>query len=356
VGAGVRRPELALVAAVVVAGVAAGCSGSGEADPPSSITLPRPTSTSMATTAPSTAPSTTAPAVTTTAPAPTAPVATAPATCPTWSDAIETGQLDVTLPETSGLATGRRSPGVLWAHNDSGNAPVVRAIDETGRLLAELALPVLALDWEDIAIGPGRDGSPALWVADIGDNLALRPTVTIYRLPEPVVAASPVPATPVPLAAAGLERFTVRYPDGPHDAETFLVDPATGDAFIVGKATDQDSTVPVYRLPASALVDGATIEAEPVGRIVGRRAGRIGPTAGDISADGTLVLVSNGREGLLWLRDPAQPVSALFAAQPAAPCEVRPDGGEAVAFSVDGRTLWAVNEGVGATLRRFDRA
>ena len=75
-----------------------------------------------------------------------------------------------------------------------------------------------------------------------------------------------------------------------------------------------------------------------------------------MSADGTLVLVSNGREGFLWLRDPAQPLAAVFAAQPAAPCDVRPGGGEAVAFSVDGAQLWAVNEGEEASLRRFDRA
>ena len=48
--------------------------------------------------------------------------------------------------------------------------------------------------------------------------------------------------------------------------------------------------------------------------------------------------------------------AAVFAAQPAAPCDVRPGGGEAVAFSVDAAHLWAVNEGEEAALRRFDRA
>ncbi len=74
--------------------------------------------------------------------------------------------------------------------------------------------------------------------------------------------------------------------------------------------------MPVYRLPATDLGDGARVDAELVGRVVGRESRGNGPTAGDISADGTLVLVSNGREGFLWLRDPAQPLAAVFAAQP----------------------------------------
>jgi hypothetical protein len=291
--------------------------------------------------------------VATTLPPATTPPVTAPATCPSWSEPVITGRLDPKLRETSGLAASRLTPGVLWAHNDSGNAPVLYALDEAGALLAELPLPVVGLDWEDMAAGPGPGGSPYLWVADAGDNLTLRPNATIYRLPEPTVAPG---ATAGTLPATGLERITVAYPDGPHDVETLLVDPVTGDAFLVGKETDQDRTVPVYRLPATDLNDGARVEAELVGRVVGRESRGNGPTAGDVSADGTLVLVSNGREGFLWLRDPAQPLAAVFAAQPAAPCDVRPGGGEAVAFSVDGAHLWAVNEGEEAALRRFDRA
>ena len=311
----------------------AGCSSSG-GDRETTATLARPSSTPAppATTPLATTP-TLPPTVASTAPPQTTPPVTAPATCPSWSDPVVTGHLDHKLRETSGLAASRLNPGVLWAHNDSGNAPVLYALDEAGSLLAELPLPVPALDWEDIAAGPGPDGTPYLWVADTGDNLTLRPNVTIYRLPEPTFAPGATVAT---LPAEGLERITVAYPDGPHDVETLLVDPVTGDAFLVGKETDQDKTVPVFRLPATDLGDGARVEAELVGRVVGRESRGNGPTAGDISADGTLVLVSNGREGFLWLRDPALPLAAVFAAQPSAPCSVRPGGGEAVAFSVDG--------------------
>jgi hypothetical protein len=39
-------------------------------------------------------------------------------------------------------------------------------------------------DWEDVAAGP-CPGGRCLYVADIGDNTASRPSVTVYRVPEP---------------------------------------------------------------------------------------------------------------------------------------------------------------------------
>ena len=39
------------------------------------------------------------------------------------------------ITEASGIVAGRRSPGVLWVHNDSGDAPRIYAIDEKANLL-----------------------------------------------------------------------------------------------------------------------------------------------------------------------------------------------------------------------------
>jgi hypothetical protein len=38
------------------------------------------------------------------------------------------------IPEASGLAVSRRDPGLLWSHNDSGNAAVLFALDTAGTL------------------------------------------------------------------------------------------------------------------------------------------------------------------------------------------------------------------------------
>ena len=44
----------------------------------------------------------------------------------------ELGRLPPELRESSGLAVSRTQPGVLWSHNDSGDAPTLYAIDVKG--------------------------------------------------------------------------------------------------------------------------------------------------------------------------------------------------------------------------------
>ena len=93
-----------------------------------------------------------------------------------------------------------RGPGTLWTHNDSGDAPRVFALDRRGRLLREVAVSgAEAVDWEDIAIR-GR----TLYVGDIGDNLAQRPNVAVYRFAEP----------PPGRHERRRERIDLRYADG----------------------------------------------------------------------------------------------------------------------------------------------
>src|SRR5690348_5947993 len=106
--------------------------------------------------------------------------------------------------ELSGLVLSRRRPGVLWTHNDSGDAPRLLAVRASGRLVGDVAVTgASAIDWEDIAIRGGT-----LYVGDIGDNKRSRPEVVVYRVPEPAAGATQsAPAT----------ALRLRYPDGPHD-------------------------------------------------------------------------------------------------------------------------------------------
>jgi hypothetical protein len=64
-----------------------------------------------------------------------------------------------------------------------------------------------------------------VWVGDIGDNNAHRSSVAAYHLPR-VRRGDRTVAAP---------RFTLRYPDAAHDAETLLVDPRSQRLFVVTK-------------------------------------------------------------------------------------------------------------------------
>jgi hypothetical protein len=182
------------------------------------------------------------------------------------------------LPEASGLAVSRATPGAFWSHNDSG-PPVLFALDAGGRTVGRVRLSGASLeDWEAIASGPCPSGW-CLYVADIGDNNARRPHITIYRLPEPPGVDGTAHVTDV---------FHASYPDGAHDAETLLVTP-DGALFIVTKG--DTGPIALYTFPRQ-LETGTVMRLERVGEPISVKPpekARI--TDGTISADGERVLL-----------------------------------------------------------------
>jgi hypothetical protein len=74
-------------------------------------------------------------------------VARAEGGCPEYATPPrKLGGVPAVLPELSGMAASRRHPGVLWAHNDSGNDAEVFAVRETGEVLATLRLAMSRID------------------------------------------------------------------------------------------------------------------------------------------------------------------------------------------------------------------
>jgi hypothetical protein len=146
----------------------------------------------------------------------------------------ELGPLPPDLREDSGLAVSRTQPGVLWAHNDSGDTPTLYAIDEKGRLLAKVSvLDAEATDWEDIASGPcPEDGATThcLYIADTGNNSRAREVLTIYIVDEPLISG----AEPGQSLSVKARSFRFRYPGGPEDTEAIALLP-NGDVTIVSK-------------------------------------------------------------------------------------------------------------------------
>jgi hypothetical protein len=155
------------------------------------------------------------------------------------------------LPEGSGLAASRRTPGRFWSHNDSGD-PVLFALDLNGKVTGRVRVAGATVeDWEAVAVGPCPAGS-CIYVADIGDNDAERERITVYRLAEPAAATGSANVT---------EVFHATYPDGAHDAESLLV-PPDGRLHIVTKG--DTGLVSLYRFP-SELRSGSTMRLERVG-------------------------------------------------------------------------------------------
>jgi len=248
--------------------------------------------------------------------------------------------------ELSGLVLSRAQPEVLWTHNDSGDRARIFAIAPNGGLLADVAVSAAdAVDWEDIAIGraPTRGSRDALYIGDIGDNSETRPTVVIYRVPEPRFAGGP------PNATAPAERLALRYPDGAHDAEALLVDPSNGALVIVTKSYGGRAGVYVADSPSAAAT--TTL----------RRAGRVSlgvgepVTAGDISADGRTIALRTYDHAFVWSRRGGESLAAALGRRPCSPdADLLVEGqGEALALTGDGRAFYTVPEGARPALRRY---
>ncbi len=157
------------------------------------------------------------------------------------------------VPEASGVALSRRTPGVAWTHNDSGK-PIVYALSDKGAVLGSVRVTgAEVVNWEDIAVAPCPSGS-CLYIGDIGDNRASRSSITIYRTPEPVPNAK---------ATDQVETMYAKYPDRPRDAEALVVLPK-GDVFVVTKGEDGPSSV--YRIP-TPFRNGETVTLQWIGHV-----------------------------------------------------------------------------------------
>ncbi len=238
---------------------------------------------------------------------------------------------DPAADELSGLVASRTRPGLWWSHGDSGSGPVLFALRSDGAELGRVLVPgAAAVDWEDIAAGPGA----ALSVGDIGDNGASRSSIEVLRVPEPSPRAA-VTAAPA--------RLTLRYPDGPHDAETLLVDPLGGDLLVVTKALGDARA---YRAPAGAT-GTATLRRGP--RVPVALA-----TAGDVSADGRVVAIRGYDELAVWVRRGREPLARTLRRRPCVSPTALADGqGEALALDRSGASFATVAEGSPAVLRRY---
>jgi hypothetical protein len=279
------------------------------------------------------------------------PPAPTPGSCPQWPLLAQPSVAAPGLIETSGLAGGRRNPGVWWTHNDSGDSPRVFALEGDGRLLTTATVTgAMAWDWEDMDIGPGPGGVSTIYVADVGDNGKARQGTLgyqLYRFWEPDLGRT-VRST----MTVAAQRIDVTYPDGrSHNVEATLLDPVTGDYFIITKERVSE----VFRIPAAALVPGATVTPLKVAELTldDPASERDRPVAADISADGSMIVIKTMELTWFWTRTQSQTVAQALAA---APCPPQPLGsGESIAFNASGGQVATLAEGHGKSLFRHRR-
>ncbi|WP_372715310.1 hypothetical protein [Nocardioides sp.] len=225
---------------------------------------------------------------------------------------------DPDITESSGLVRLPGPDGLLVTTNDSGDSGRVFVVDpRTGDTVGTTTYDLEPRDVEALAPG-GPDHPREVWVGDVGDNLAVRDDVAVWRVP---VGRGDRTASPT--------RYPLTLPGGPADVESLATDPATGRLVLVTKGF----------FGGRVLLAPARLRADRPNRV--REIGTALPIATDaaFTDDGRFLVVRGyGRavvyswpdlEGVGGLRLPAQ------------------DQGEAVA-TTPGGTLLLSSEGVRA--------
>ena len=244
---------------------------------------------------------------------------------------------DTNLKEISGIVASVKNPGCFWVHNDSGDDARIFLINSTGKLVATVYLDRIDnRDWEDITIGPGPiDGETYLYIGDIGDNNSGNILKYIYRFKEPVIN------TQFLSQYATLERNTIdvityQYYDGNRDAEILMIDPLTKDLYVV---TKRETSVYIYALAypqsttATFLVKKATLTL-PFRMTNG----------GDISANGTEILIKNLTNVFYWKRADGETIVGALSRKATILPYIEEPQGEAIAWLRDGTGYVTVSE------------
>ncbi len=143
-----------------------------------------------------------------------------------------------------------------------------------------------------------------------------------------------------------MATITLQYPDGPRDAETLFVDPATADLYIVSK---RETPSRLYRA-AYPQSTSQTIVMEYRASLPWGWA-----TGGDISPNGGEILVRGYNNASLWRRPPGTDLWDAFA-QTAfdVPLATEPQG-EAIGFHGLGRGYYTVSEGSSQPIYYYER-
>jgi len=260
------------------------------------------------------------------------------------------------IKESSGLANSPCQPEILWTHEDSEGDSFVFAISLQGDHIATFKVKDAEnIDWEDIAIRKEGDRC-FLYIGDIGIGKGSRKNFTIYKVEEPKIDGKTYSSKQSPIWINKIGVIKISHPGGStrHDAETLLVNPQSGDLYILTKNMVGPSTV--YKLRANKLSENSIKTLEKIAEIEMPSIPSGFLTGGSISFDGRSVVLCDyfGAYELILPKD-AKNFDEVWLQTPKKIELPKRKQGEAVAYSVDGKALFATSEGTEPPLIKLKR-
>ena len=275
-------------------------------------------------------------------------IAFAPAFAQTEIKPVVMGRLSSPLlKEVSGVAVSQIHNNILYVHNDSGDSSRFFAITPQGKLVTTYYFKAKynglagVLDCEDIAVGAGPvKGQAYVYLADIGDNFAWRPSIQVYRFKEPALKQN--------ADTLNADMLTLTYPDGRHDAETIMIDPLAKQLYIISKRED---SVGIYSCTLNFKNNTNTILQKQGKLHVENNHKKNWIVSGAISQDGSQVLLKSLEHVYYWKRQGNEPIYTTLQRAPKMQTAFISHGQEeGISFSPDGNGYYITAEGTGSSI------
>jgi hypothetical protein len=258
------------------------------------------------------------------------------------------------LAEISGMAPSRTARGLWWVHNDSGDKARIYLIDERGKLHGRFTVTgARNRDWEDMAGFVDGNKKPMLYLADFGDNSRKRDDLTIYRVKEPALPKNGSKSLRDGATEAA-EAFPFRYPDGRHDAEALFVDQKNGRPYIITKS--MSSAGGVYRFPLPLRPKEKVTLEKVSGEAVDQIAKLLMVTGAAVSPDGSRVVIRTYFGAHEMMRSSGSgPFEAIFKSELKTIKIPLLRQGEAISYTLDGRSIVTTSEKIPAPIFKLTR-
>ena len=242
------------------------------------------------------------------------------------------------MPETSGFACSRTTPGYLWAHGDenTGSNKKIVAIQPSGTLAMTLSISgdPGRDDWEDICTGV-YDGKNYLFIGAIGDNdLQFKDAYYIYYFEEPEITSG--------TKSVSVKYIRFGFPDNKaHNAETLMYDNLEQVFYVADKVKDGVCTL--YSLPMRTDYGAATQTLTKVVELGnGKKFNFL--TGGDITPDGKWMAIKSKKYVLLWERQGDESLSEAAKRLPVQVTAYQEETqGEAIAW-LDASTFYTTSD------------
>ena len=266
------------------------------------------------------------------------------------------------LPEISGIACSRVTPGYIWMQGDETDRdtnPFIIATDETGsKLAAKVSFnKVYRWDWEDMCGGVYNDTN-YLFIGGFGDNNHTDGEYCIIYFKEPAIN----PQSPEVSVTASRIKFA--YPDGQkHNCEALMYDNIEQKLYIITKV--YYDVCQVFSLPFSLnygetqqtltyVCDLGVTSDIGMNEMNQRCRGFHLVTAADITPDGKYILIKNHNNieaiyswTLYWERTGNESISETLKRQPQViDCYQYEWQGEAICW-LDNNTFYTTSDSDG---------